>query len=105
MAKTAILKPKYTHLNFDTKDGLEAWLKTVRHKVITFEDHGQDLRTIVVDKEGEIVICDLQSKIWCGRYINMDELTVGENIQMQDKIGGHWNTMKFIIEKVEDCEA
>lgn len=95
--------PKYKTLTFETEEGFDTWLKTMAKKIIHFKDEGQDLIIMWVDSEGEILHCNLQTSIWCGRFVNMDKLEVGHNIELQDTQKDQWNQMKFIIDKVEDC--
>jgi len=94
------LMPIYKDLNFPNKTEFWEWLGKTTHKQIWFEDHGQDLREIRVADNGEILLCNLQSNVWVGRFVNLEELEVGKPISFYTPRLGGWNVMSFVIKSI-----
>lgn len=94
-------KPKYRELKFASDREFNAWLKTVADRSIYFQDFQQDLQKIIVDKEGEILHANLQTDIWCGKFVNLEYLVIGKPVMMWDNDDRIWNTMsRLVIEEI-----
>lgn len=96
--------PKYRDLRFNKVDTFNRWLDEKATKIIWFEDEGQDLNAIWIDDEGEILHCNLQTEIWCGRFVNVNELKEGEPVKMHFEHTGWRTMMKLIVEKIESLK-
>jgi hypothetical protein len=105
MTNTALKTPQYKDKKgFETEEQFEQWLASLKPTVITFRDFGQDLQKIWVDSEGEILHANLQTSIWCGRFVNMETLSVGTNIELQDIMKPKWNPMRFIVDTIQHAD-
>lgn len=87
------LVPKYRNLKFKKKSDFIKWLNETSHIRIELHDFGQDLQTIWVASNGEIIHANLQTKIWCGRFIKLDRIQTGNPIIMFDTDSGKWVDM------------
>lgn len=76
------MQPKYATLKFSSIKAFEKWLGQTTKKVITLQDKGQDLQSIYIDSEGEIIHTDFQSKMYIGRFIELASLKIGEPLQI-----------------------
>lgn len=86
--------PQYTGLKFKSKKALRAWLHALKFAVIYLYDKGQDLQVIWIDKEGEILYCEGQSGLWCGKFIDIGRLHVDAPLYiLRDN---EWMQMDFI---------
>lgn len=78
-------EPKYRDHRFETEELFEQWLHQIAKKQIIFRDHQQDLTSIWIDEEGEILHANLQTSIWCGKIVNIASLKLFTPIEIWDK--------------------
>jgi hypothetical protein len=78
------MEAKFKDLKFKSKVEMNEWLKKVTHKVIDLKDNGQDMQRIWVHETGEILNCDFHSSIYCGKFIDMKKLVVGNHLNIWD---------------------
>lgn len=94
------MKSKYRNLKFETDKAFKNWLDETATDKIELIDKGQDLTTIWIDQHGEILHCNLQTSVWCGKFVCLSELREGDNIFIsgigKDKIS--FTEMDFVLE-------
>ena len=102
-------KPQFRDLKFATDEDFNVWLEKTHAKRITFVDWGRDLTDFWVVPSGEIIHSNLQTDIWCGKFVNLETVKVGEPIEMwMDWNSGtdtenDWKRMKgLIVESVTE---
>lgn len=76
---------KFKDLKFNSEAEMNEWLKKVTYKVIDLKDNGQDMQRIWVHETGEILNCDFHSSIYCGKFIDMKKLAVGNHLNIWDE--------------------
>lgn len=79
------MEAKFKDLKFKSEFEMYEWLKSVTYKVIYLEDKGQDMQRIWVHETGEIINCDFHSSIYCGKFIDMKKLVIGNPINIWDE--------------------
>ncbi|MEP7319226.1 MAG: hypothetical protein ABI921_10800 [Panacibacter sp.] len=93
--------PQYRHLAIKGKRAFKLWLKQTATTIITFLDKGQRVRTIWTDRSGEILYANQQDALWCGFYINPENLAAGRSIEIWDNLFQKWMIMyRHVVEKV-----
>ena len=93
--------PQYRHLTLKGKTAFKLWLKQTATTIITFLDKGQGVRTIWTDRSGEILHANQQDALWCGFYINPENLVAGRNIEIWDNLYQKWMVMyHHIVKKI-----
>lgn len=91
---------KYKDLRFNTEKEFDRWLAKTATMTIDFKDHGQDLVMIWIDEEGEILHANLQTAVWCGKFVNTQKIIMGEPVQVWGHATMDWQiTKRLIIEK------
>lgn len=96
-------KAKYKHLVFKTEKELRDFLIDHTSFKIIFEDRGQDLTCMYVDREGEILACDhwVGQTLYNGRFVNLNELHQYKILYMLSADGRKWELMgELRIEEV-----
>lgn len=94
--------PQYLHLKFESEAACMAWLEETYTKKINLVDFQQDLLTIWIEKNGEVLYTNLQQNVWCGKFINLETLRPGSFIQMLFQDEKKWRDMKsLIVESIE----
>lgn len=78
------MEPKYKDLTFKSKEEFEKWLEKTATMKIKFEDDGQDFLEWWIDDRGEVLHSDLQARIWNGKMVDVENMTVGEFLPLQD---------------------
>jgi hypothetical protein len=88
-------KAKYKDLVFKTEKELKDFLIDHASFKILFEDHGQDLTCMYVDKEGEILDCNhaVSQKLYNGRFVNVNELHQYKLLYLLAADGRKWEIM------------
>jgi len=102
-SKHTPMKSKHKYLTFNTLFQFKKWLKATTAYQITFEDKGQDLLQIWIDKDGEILHANLQVSIWIGRMVEVKKLAVGKPINIWVK--DHWEPYNGLIVKTKTAES
>lgn len=102
MTKTA----QFRELTFPSETELDQWLKETTFKTIYFEDLGQDLQRMWVHKSGEILHCDYHSRIYSGKFVDLEALIIGKPLKIWDNDNQRFDTYhKLCIDNCfEGCE-
>lgn len=79
------MKAKFKDLKFKSEHEMNNWLKEVTFKIIDLKDNGQDMQRIWVHETGEILNSDFNSEIYCGKFIDMKKLAVGNHLNIWDE--------------------
>lgn len=93
---------QYKELRFETKEKFQEWLKTKSFAVIKFKDYGQDLLSIHIDEEGEILYTNIPSMgvVYNGKIVATDRLEVGDFLWLSDSQKMADIQTDFIIESI-----
>lgn len=94
-------EPQYKDLTFATKKKFEKWLNTTTYCIIDLEDCGQDLLRIWAAKTGEILHCNLQGRIWNGKFINMEELEEFVPFGLWIPLTRDWSRFMVPVKKIK----
>ena len=89
------MNSQFKEITFKSEAEFNEWLEKTTYKKIFFKDKGQDLMKIWIAESGEILHANLQSSIWNGRFVNMENLEKGSFIQFWN--GAGWDIMNFEI--------
>lgn len=84
---------RYRDLKFSPDKQFNEWLNKTYTMIIDLEDNGQYLLRIWTDEYGEILHSNAQTSIWCGRFIDISKIKVGECIRLHNPEDGKWYTM------------
>lgn len=79
------MEAKFKDVTFNSREELGQWLKKLTHKIIDLKDNGQDMQRIWVHESGEILYSDFHSSIYCGKFIDMKKLVVGNHLNIWDE--------------------
>ena len=79
------MEAKFKDLTFISEGQMLEWLETETNKVIELKDLGQDMQRIWVHESGEILNSDFHSSIYCGKFIDMEKLEIGNNLHIWDE--------------------
>ena len=94
-------EPKYKELTFGNYRELKDFLIDTAAYRIVLEDRGQDLQSMHIDRDGEILHCDFNANIYNGRFVNIDKLTIGKAIEILNSTGNCWDMLAgLVIEEV-----
>jgi len=97
------LIPKYATLKFNSKKEFDKWLKETTFKEIIFADFQQDLLKMWVAESGEILHCDFHSRLYNGKFVNIDELA--EFTPLQILTNGEWERMNgLLIDEIKNLK-
>lgn len=96
------LTSKYKDVKFKTESDFQQWLKEKAKFKIEFRDYGQDMTEMWIDEHGEILYTDMQSTIWCSKFVDVEKITVGSGIRMNIK--GKFKEMDFVVKSCKELK-
>lgn len=91
------MNSQFKEITFRGEAEFNEWLEKTTYKKIFFKDKGQDLMKIWIAESGEILHANLQSSIWNGRFVNMENLEKDSFIQFWNNSKSEWDIMSFEI--------
>ena len=97
------MTPQFKNVRFEGQDGMKAfrkWLAENTKWILELEDQGQDLTKIWVHETGEILHCDAHAGIYNGKFLNLEYLNEGDNIQVWSEEDKEWCPKVLVIENV-----
>jgi hypothetical protein len=79
---------------------LNRLIKEERRMRLDFEDNGQDLLWVVLDKNGFVIDCNAQTWCWvCGRVPDFRTLIVGWH-PLYERAPGYCDVLNFKVSKI-----
>jgi hypothetical protein len=78
------MKAKFIDLKFVSSTHLSQWLAKETYKMVDLKDKGQDMQRIWIHKTGEILNADFHSALYCGKFVDLTNLSEGKPIQIWD---------------------
>ena len=77
-------QPQFTKITFTDQEAFGNWLNEHTFKLIHLDGYDSDMSTIWVHETGEILHSDFHSRIYSGRFLNMNKLVVGNPLHIWD---------------------
>ena len=90
-------EPKFRNLKFEKEELFQDWLSQHEFMKIEFADKGQDLLSITIDEEGEVIDANAQESVWLGCFVDTTKIRSGKGIYMQSNFSSEFVQYDFII--------
>lgn len=91
------MKPQFLNKRFSTNKVFFNWLGETSKLKISFEDKGQDLQNMWVHSTGEILHCDFHARIYNGKFVNINEIKVGEPVLIYNDENSSYDIMHGLV--------
>ena len=91
------MQSQFKHLKFKTDKELQKWLLKNSYRAIYLQSLGQDMEKIQIHKSGEILDTDFHSKLYVGKFINVDALRVDVPLQIWNDDESNWTIYSRLI--------
>lgn len=89
--------PQFKDKKFGNVDAFQSWLLDNTKVKIIFKFKGQDMMIMHLHKSGEIIHCDYDADLFCGRFVNLDMLAGGQALYIWGEAVGMWTRWHNLI--------
>lgn len=91
---------QFKNKTFSTNAAFLTWLGNNTSKKIALLDLGQDMQRIHIHESGEILHCDFQSSIYNGKFVNIDNIKIGQTLEIYEDGKGFIPYGRLIIDEI-----